>query len=331
MSSQESAMAEWCSVEDRLPPCLPIELISGIDRYGCSAVMAQICGRTRVPRSFANWVHGWIWADEPTAELLHCGGLARDTTIIARNRAEKFALQSDGFSDVRVGGLPFAYVRRQHLDRNMDDLLAFPPHSAEAERITVDQADYMDYLESLKTHFNRICVSVHYLDMGGALHKAALARGLRVIEGARPDDANSLFRIRAMLDSFLYVTSNSVGSHMLYALFSGCKFSFCGPMYCYDESVLLAGGNPHNHSEKLIRSTLYYYSEFYLRKRFGVFFVDHPRAGVRNLDFAAEEIGANSLMDVRQLESALGWSLQGQINGYLSGARRRVRRVIDRR
>lgn len=319
---------EMDSIAHRLPPFVPVKITSGVDRYGFSSVLANRCGRRVVPRSFANWVHGWMWHEEPTDELLACSRLPREVTIVVRNEKERTTLVDAGFRDVRMGGLPFAYVQRQHESRHADALLAFPPHSAESEKVTVDQGAYLDYLESLKNDFEAVHVSIYYLDMGGAMHKAALARGLRVIQGARPDDANSLVRMRAILDSFSYVTSNVMGSHMLYALFAGCRFSFCGPIYGYDESVYLGAGNRHGHTTDYVQQLLELQSEPYLRERFDRFFVDNPRMGIEDLSFAEEAIGMRFIMAPDQIEDALGWSVAGQVRGYVSGARRRLARAI---
>ncbi len=319
---------EMDSIEHRLPPFVPIKMTSGVDRYGFSSVLANRCGRHVVPRSFANWVHGWMWHEEPTEGLLACSRLPREVTIVVRNEKERTTLVDAGFRDVRMGGLPFAYVQRQHRSRHADALLALPPHSAESERVTEDQGSYLDYLESLKGDFEAVHVCIYYLDMGGAMHKAALARGLRVIQGARPDDANSLARMRSIFESFSYVTSNVMGSHVLYALFAGCRLSLCGPIYGYDESVYLAGGNPHGLTTDYVQQLLELQSEPYLRKRFDRFFVDKPRMGIEDLRFAEEAIGMRFIMAPNQIEDALGWSVAGQVRGYLSGARRRLARAI---
>jgi hypothetical protein len=313
-----------------LPPTSQIKISSGVDRYGFSSVLANRCGRRMIPRSFANWIHGWIWADTPTAELLGCAKLPKKLTLVVRNKIEKDALEAENFMDIRVGGLPFAYIEQQHIHRHKNSLLAFPAHSAEAELVSYDQAEYLDYLHSLKQDFESIYLSIYYLDMGGPLHKAANARGLRVLQGARPDDANSLLRVRSMLDSFTYVTSNVMGSHMLYSVFAGCNFSFSGPMYGYDESVFLANGNPHGHSSDRIRLALQLQSESYLRDKFPNFFVAHPRAGIQDASFARDAIGAEWLMNPQQVEDALGWNLRGQIDGYLAGALRRTSRLFGR-
>ena len=145
-----------------------------------------------------------------------------------------------------------------------------------------------------------------------------LWRGLHVVQGARPDDANSLLRIRSMLDSFTHVTSNVIGSHMLYALFAGCKFSFCGPIYSYDESILRAAGF---HSLDQLVNLL---SESYIREKFSQYFVNHPRMGLVDESFAADSIGEKYIMSPQEIEDALGWTVGGQIKGYATGLRRRL-------
>lgn len=310
----------------RLPPFAPIKKTDGVDRYGFSSVLAKRCGRRTPPRSFANWTHGWVWAEEPTAELLSSGNLPRDVTIVVCQENEQLTLNAAGFTDVRLGGLPFAYVQRQHTHRQTDALLAFLPHSAEAGYVSADQSTYFDYLETLKKDFESIFVSVHYLDMNGPLHKEALVRGLQVVQGARPDDANSLLRTRSMLDSFRYVTSNVMGSHMLYALFAGCKFAFCGPMHSYDELQFATAGY---HSPDHIGQSVMLFSESYIRKRFCKYFVDHPRMGLVDESFAVDSIGKRFIMSPQEIEDALGWTVGGQIKGYATGARRRLSRSIN--
>ena len=133
-----------------------------------------------------------------------------------------------------------------------------------------------------------------------------------------PDDANSLLRIRSMLDSFTHVTSNVIGSHMLYALFAGCKFSFCGPIYSYDESILRAAGF---HSLDQLVNLL---SESYIREKFSKYFVNHPRMGLVDESFAADSIGEKYIMSPQEIEDALGWTVGGQIKAYATGLRRRL-------
>lgn len=317
------------NIEKILPKNIPIVLRSQVDRYGFSRVLANRMRLMYTPRSFANWVHGWVWWSDHTPESQGCSKLHKKTKIIVTNEFERLAFNNEGFVNVVSGGLPFAYINQQHTHRNNHALLAFPSHSAEVERMSSDLSDYFNYLESIKKDFDGIYVSIHSLDWNGPIQTAALKRGLNVIKGANPSDANGLLRVRSILDGFLQVTSNAMGSHILYALYSGCNFSFCGPFYSHDESVFLSKGNPHGHTMKYIEKLMMYFSEPYVRANFRKFFFSHPRLGVSDQEFATIEIGLKHILNNQQLLDALGWTFTGQINGYINGGARRVLRAIN--
>jgi hypothetical protein len=317
------------NLEELLPSVAQIKLRSSIDRYGFSHVLAENLKLIHVPRSFAAWVHGWAWWSEHSSDLHGFSKLNKKTNLVVTNKSERLAFISEGFINVVCGGLPFAYVPQQHVQRNDHALLAFPAHSAEVERVSSDASDYFDFLESIKKDFDGIYVSIYSLDWNGLIHSEALKRGLNVIKGANPSDANGLLRVRSMLDSFLHVTSNTMGSHMLYALYSGCSFSFSGPFYAHDESVFLSKGNPHGHTMQYIEKCLLLNGEFYVRSNFGKFFTNHPNLGISDLEFAKMAIGEAHLLDHNQLLDVLGWTFTGQIKGYLNGGARRFLRSIN--
>lgn len=311
-------------LENLLPPHRPIKITNGVDRYGFSSILARRLNMRSAPRSFANWVHGWCWWDEHTAELLSCHMLPKYTSIIVTNEIEKDVLISEGFENVRSGGLPFAYVSKQHNCRNNDALLAFPPHTAEVEKFTTNHKDYFDYLESIKKDFDDVYVSIYHLDINSPMHHAALERGLKVVHGANPSDANGLVRVRCILDSFKYVTSNTIGSHMLYALYAGCNFSFSGPFYAYDESVFNANGNLHMHSKQYINQMVLFSSKGYVKERFPYFFVEDPSMGIQSIELGVKSIGEKFMLEPQEIKEALGWSFSGQLDGYRKGALRRI-------
>lgn len=309
-----------------LPPRKIVGSTGSIDRYGFLHVLARRCGMRAPLRAFAEWVHGWVWDDSPTVESLAFSSLPRDLRLVVRNHVELEALKRGGFQHVVVGGLPFAYVSPQHRSRNANALLAIPPHSAEIEKLTSHQFDYLDYLESIKIDYEGVYVSIFHLDWEGPMHVAAVERGLNVVQGARPDDANSLARMRALFEAFDQVTSNTMGSHFIYALGSGCRVSFCGPQFVYDESILLGNGNPNGHTLERAARLVAIQAPSYLRQRFGRFFVDHPRFGTADSQLANAELGRASLLDIEEIKYVLGWNVTGQIEGYAKGAWRRLQR-----
>lgn len=314
-----------------LPSSKAFRLRGSIDRFGFLHLLAERCGMRSPRRSFAEWVHGWIWDECPTVESLAMQKLPRDVAVVVRDEVERDVLLEAGFLNVHIGGLPFAYVPPQHRSRNTVSLLAVPPHSAEAERVSSGQREYLDYLESLKDDFEGIYVCIFHLDLEGSMHRAVLERGMQVVQGARPDDASSLKRVRALFEAFEHVTSNCMGSHFVYALHSGARFSFSGPMFVYDEEVMMSGGNPHGHSKERVRRLLEIQSPEYLGSRFGDFFVDHPQRGTVDAHLGATEIGARHVLPPDNIRNILGWTVRGHLTGYTRGVFRRLRRATGQR
>ena len=300
-------------IDKHLPPYSSIKITSGVDRYGFSSILANKLKMRILPRSFANWVHGWAWWSEHTAELLGCSDLPKNTSIIVNNEIERNAIVAEGFKNTRAGGLPFAYIEKQHNFRNNEALLVMPPHSAEPKlgRLKSNQDHYFDYIESIKSDFEHVCISIHYLDINTPMYYAAIRRGFKVIQGANPSDANGLIRVRSIFDHFKYVTSNTMGSHVLYALYADCNFSFCGPFFSYPDIGL-------NSDEK------------YVKERFPKFFLSHPRIGLKDMEFAVEAIGKKFILQPEEIREALGWTMSRQINGYINGAGRKANRYYNK-
>lgn len=297
-------------IENLMPPSIPIRIKSGVDRYGFSRILARRINLRYVPRSFANWVHGWVWCTDDMAVQIACSDLPKDLSIVVNNEGDRLVLVAEGFLNVRCGGLPFAYVAKQHDFRHDDALLVIPPHSSEPllGKLTATQEDYFDYIESIMKDFDYVYVSIHQLDINTPLHYAALSRGLKVIQGAAPSDANGLIRVRTLLDGFKYVTSNVMGSHMLYALYAGCHFSFAGSFFSYPHSELIG-------------------TEKDTRQRYSRFFCQHPRRGLRDIEFAVKSIGEKYILQSHEIIDALGWSVAGQVSGYSKVFQRKWRGI----
>ena len=310
-----------------LPEIRPWRLRNGVDAYGFTKLLSDRLGIPFTPRVFADWLHGWCWGD-PSILLFDLLGTRRDSTVVVTCPEQMDYLCDMGFTDVRIGGLPFAYVQSSKTTRLSDCLLAIPPHSAPSKSLRNYPYDYFDYLESLKVDFEDIFVMIHHCDFDTDHRINAERRGLKAFMGARPDDSNALCRVRRIMDQVEVVTSNTVGSHMVYALYCGCRFSFCGPMYDYSDITESQYRHHPKYSQKRIQSLIEHHQKDYLEKRFGKFFVEHPQFGVADLEYASFEIGAKNMMNGRAIKDALGWTVFGQLGGYLTSAARRVRATI---
>jgi len=313
---------------DKIYKFKPINLNSGIDRYGFSDILANELNLHYRRRSFANWLHGWIWWKATSStELMFKDSCKSQSRLVVSNFHEKEILKNEGFKNIWIGGLPFTYVKNSNFKRKPNSLLAMPPHSAENEKIRNEYYDYLDYLESIKNEYENVYVSIYYLDKSKEIIKKIESRGLKFIDGARPDDINSLRRMRAIFDSFEFITSNTMGSHIIYAIYCGCKTSLCGPMYKYDETLFLGNDGKINHDKKYVEDSLYYLSQKYLMEKFQFLYTQTPINGYFSEEYGKKEIGYYNKMNKEQILDALQWHLTGQVNGYSSGAIRRLKRI----
>ena len=314
---------------DALFPCKPFRLISSTDRYGFTDILREQFGLRWRPRSFATWVHGWAWWEATRSEELAIKNTDKEwMRCVVANAHEKELLESEGFKHIWIGGLPFAYTFPSNLTRFNGSLLAMLPHSTESERLNKHCFEYLDYIESIKNNYSSVYVSVYYLDKSDELISEISKRGLSFIDGARPDDANSLKRMRAIFDSFEFVTSNTMGSHIIYSLYSGCKTSLCGPMYSYDESIFLANGSPQKHSNEYIQQNLYILSNIYLMSNFQFLFTETPINGFYSEEYGKQQVGYYNKLNNIEIKHALQWHWRGQIRNYSAGAMRRLQRFI---
>jgi hypothetical protein len=323
-------MVNLSSMQLILPSYKKIRLRSGFDRYGHSHVFSRALGLPVTPRSFGNWVHGWTWAENPTLEDLNLKGVPKESTVVVRNELERAVVVGAGYCDVRAGGLPFCYVPQQHESRVVGALVAFPHHSTESEKVDIAAEEYFDWLHSIRKDFSHIFVCLHHFDVGGPMEKVIVNRGLSLIRGARPDDANSTFRMRAILDSFEFATSNILGSHFIYSGFSGCKVSLSGPYSITERRLveqLISYGIKRE--DPRFERILHLYSEACMRKLFPEFIFPHPKSGVVDKSYFSLLIGENFMLSPDQLMDALGWTVKRQIVGYVRGLVRKAKRVTS--
>jgi len=301
-----------------------------IGRYGFFQLLAQKCEIKMPFRPFGEWTHGWSWDERPNSELFGFSKLRRNIPIVVCNKTEQQAFKNEGFTNIHIGGLPFAYVKKQHKLRNPHSLLAFPPHSTENLYLINQQFEYLDFLASLRNDFDGIYVSIFGHDWGGDLHEAAKRRGLKTVLGAHPNDLNSLYRTRSLFDAFSVVTSNTMGSHFIYALSADCHFSLSGPKYSYNEELPVATDTTKTAKNKLLEI----YSEEYLRPRFRNFYHDHPSSGIKDFDFGKSEVGVGNKLSTYSIRKILGLSMYGQFRGASRGVKNKmvggISKLLDR-
>jgi hypothetical protein len=115
-----------------------------------------------------------------------------------------------------------------------------PPHVTIQGTLSYPEDLYVDYVRSIADRFSLVvvCVSQQCAEKGiwvGSFERA----GIPCLLGAGIQDANALLRMRAIFDTFEYVTTNSFGSHVAYGAAFWAKVSVAGPDYRRTQADLM--------------------------------------------------------------------------------------------
>jgi hypothetical protein len=294
---------DWLT--QRLPRPQLVPIPKEPDHYGASYLVARELGWRAPARSRARWQHGW-WYTPPVHAAELVGEDGRDYVfLVATDEMVRF-LQQHGFRNAFAVGLPFVYANYVDVERRPKSLLVMPPHSYAETEHGWDEDAYAREIAALRPHFSSIvaCISASCVEKG--YWTGAFARhDIPWIVGAAPADRNALVRMHTILKSFEYMTTNTIGSHVAYAAYCGCKVSIYGtyanlreadyrscPFYQrYPEilNVVVAGAH-----ESSIRSL---YPELFVA----------PHDAVARPAWGAAMVGADHRRSAHVLAALLGW------------------------
>ena len=325
------------AVQSRLPISLSVKQRNSIDRYGFSNWVSRKLHKAYVPRSFCCWIHGWIWWDPRGIEDF-CFQRESNTIpkLVSTSRLVE-AAKAHGVNNVAAAGLPYSYIfkhsqRVEGIERISGSALFVLDHSSEGVTVDHNVTEYLDYVDSIRKEFSCISILLYELDFA-RLAPIVVSYGFLPLIGASPRCPNSMQRIKALFDMHEFVSTNFIGSHVLYALASGCRVSIAGPY---------ADRDPIVHSDEVSRGLYSYdYAEymcyisslsFLKASRLSFLLFDNPLRAPASTQpissFVAEELGFADMRSLEDLPLLLGWDFKSQVNGYVRGGVRRARRLI---
>lgn len=305
---------QW--LQNILPPIEKIPLRGEPDYYGISHLIAEKIGLSKPPRSFAYWMHGWpIDPNVTYPRELVSGGTRHDVVLVATQEQEAI-LRNFGYTQVTAAGMPFIYAESNpDTKRQPDSLLVMPNHSSKFSKLSVDQESYIREIAALKKDFSSVVVSLHGSCVERNSWVPTLERyNISWIVGASTNDKNALRRMHTIFKSFEYVTTNIIGSHILYASYLGCKVFFYGQFSKTRKIDYLREPYYKKNPEILDKRMLFARKENY-EKLFPWLFV-HPSQAVCNQPWAANLIGEVNKREAPEIAMLLGWSRQRQLMGY---------------
>ncbi|MCF8482133.1 MAG: hypothetical protein K9H25_17045 [Rhodospirillum sp.] len=281
--------------------------------YGANTILAHYAGLPMDSEIDGIWHHYWSASghnyhpalvaqfkasqdSDPAAQrdLFERG---RETTAfwVARQDQADY-LRSEGFKRVEAIGLPAAYLPKVSLPRDPGSLLVMPPHSLpDTEDTRRLRRAYRDYVESLRPAFSRVVAMVAAYDYHRGFWRSEFeAIGVSVLRGAGPADKDSLERLKRILCSFEFMTTNGNGSHIAYGAAFGAKVSIAGPFHALDD-YMLDLPLPVKMYPAIRGQLAELLSEGFLRREYPFLFVDPERAS-SHVAWGQFEIGAGHVL-----------------------------------
>jgi len=217
----------------------------GSDSYGALDIAAKYCGIYKPLTEFKSlWQHGCQppWWHVPEIHVYHRKPLDCDRFFVARDD-EKELLHKAGYSNVYSIGLPYVYLPEiKQKKKRKNSLLVMPIHTIGSVPFNSEQQinNYVDFIVRQSKDFKDVVVCLHRgcIEHGYWIEEFN-DKNIKCILGADPNDKNALMRIKSLVSTFEYMTTNDWGSHVAYALSDGSKVSVCGPCPERDMKTLL--------------------------------------------------------------------------------------------
>jgi hypothetical protein len=309
---------------DRLPPSAPTNRRTEADYYGASELIATALGYDSAPPCVASWKHGVSYERELRfPELILTEG-NRATRHLVGNDWQVKALNRRGFFRVHAVGVPFIYVPPTTLERLPRTLLVMPAHSLDNTKHPFDEDEYVGLVHSVGSRFTKIvaCIAPPCVRKG-TWTRAFERKGIAWIPGADSSDRNALRRMARVFAMFEYVTSNTMGSHIAYSAYSGCKVSIWGPFAEYRQEHF-RGVPWYDKNWSKVSELFEKLSESYIRARHPWLFKE-PWNAELGPGWAEPFLGLQHKREPLAVARLLGWSIAGQAELPIHDALRWVR------
>jgi glycosyltransferase involved in cell wall biosynthesis/ubiquinone/menaquinone biosynthesis C-methylase UbiE len=232
-------------------------------------------------------------------------------TNLVRSKEQEIFLKENGFYKAIAVGLPFLYPDVVDIQRTPNSLLVYPMHTTQCTTLTIHEQthEYIEYIKQLREHFSLVVASIGYEDVRRGNWIAAFEKaGIPWIAGAWSHDKNALTRMHYLMRQFEFVTSNSPGSHCVYAAYCGCKVSFTGPK----DRLIKAELDTHPHYKKYphIASAMKkrdLVEEF--QAKFPALCVE-PKDATVQTDWAWKELGGEHKKKPEEIAELFEWKLR---------------------
>lgn len=300
-----------------LPPIEKSTRKDEADYYGASRLIENALHLPFKPKCFSGWKHGWLFNDLTYEEQIIGAKKEYSQYLVAKKEHQSF-LHSKGIKAYAVG-MPFVYVDKvdtMKVKRYANSLLVMPPHSLPYTTHSWDEANYAKQISELKKDFELIVVCLHHSCVQKRLWIDVFTQyGIPWIIGADSKDKNALIRMRRLFLSFEYMTTNTIGSHVVYAAYCKCKVSIYGVYQEYTEEDY-KNDKVYQKKPFLLTHNLKGQSEKSVRVHYPFLFTDPKNAQIQK-SWADSALGEENIRSFEELSRLLQWTWRRQMQYIL--------------
>ncbi len=275
------------------------------DNYGAAHFIEMLTGIGKSHETVINWRHGWsYYPNTKYRENLIIGNLD-DLNIIATKK-QQFFLKEHGVDSIALG-YPFIYVNKyddKKIDRIPNSLLIMPPHSVPHTDHNFDESLYINEILKIKDYFDFIAVCIHSSCYKKGLWVNSFKKaGIPIITGANADDKFGLVRMNRIFKHFEYMTTNIIGSHVLYAAYTGCKVSIYGTYQTYSKQDFV--DDPILKRFPFLLDHNFEQNEYKNIVKTFPFLFTQPQLATQNIEWAEKEAGKENMIPIKYLATFL--------------------------
>lgn len=282
------------------------------DAYGASYLIAQKLGLSEVPESTSTWTHGWSCVPIVHPEQVAQQSNAAQTNLVPTEEIADRLRTEFSYRNVYAVGCPFIYAEPLEVERIPNSLLVMPPHTLPYLEDEWDEEAYVSAIEKVAGSFEHVvaCIHRHDIEKGNWVDAFSEA-GIPHVPGTRVRDKYGLIRMQTLFHMFEAVTVNTIGSHIAYAAYCGCRVSIYGPyahrsLADYKNDPVWSGER-----EPILRHNLKHTREDAVRERYPFLF-SHPSESDTHVEWAESELGEDCKREPTELAELLGWRMKDQ-------------------
>lgn len=304
-----------------LPKEEKIHLRSDLDYYGASYVAADYCHLKKpltLPNAF--WQHGWspdYWLDYPAMILANNRVEDKNARFWVARSSEEISLLQKGYVNAKAIGLPLVYLPEASISRKPNSLLVMPMHSLEyTKHKSWKFQEYVEEIVKIKKDFDEVlvCISPSCIKNGYWINEFSSA-GFHCVTGANIFDKSALKRMQALMSSFEFITTNGLGSHIVYGAYFGAKVSIYGTFTSFQAEDHRETPFYQKYPEAL-ELAIHLYSEEIVRKNYPFFFCEPIKATFQK-KWADYEVGWKHKFTPFELKKLFEWDVKSNIRKKL--------------